>query len=78
MGYLNAETEDTALGGTSLNLGDWLLSACREAKAERVIASAMISHGDFSWDDCRYEEVLYENGAEASRYALRHTILYTA
>ena len=61
---LNAETEDTALGGTPLNLDDWLLPACREAKAERVIASAMISHATFSWDDCKYEEVLYENGAK--------------
>ncbi len=50
----------------------------KKAKAERVIASAMISHADFSYDDSWYEEVLYENGAEARRYAFRHTILYTA
>ena len=67
---LNAETEDRALGGTPLNLGDWLLPACREAKAERVIASAMISHATFSWDDCWYEEVLYENGAKVHHYVL--------
>lgn len=67
---LNAETEDRALGGTPLNLEDWLLPACREAKAERVIASAMISHATFSWDDCWYDEVLYENGAEVHHYVL--------
>ena len=73
---LNAETEDRALDGTPLNLGDWLLPACREAKAERVIASAMISGATLSrddwwyWDDCWYEEVLYENGAEVHDYVL--------
>ncbi len=62
---LYAEGEEFSLEvGTPLNLDDWLLPACREAKAERVIASAMISHATFSWDDCKYEEVLYENGAK--------------
>ena len=68
---LYAEGEEFSLEiGTPLNLDDWLLPACREAKAERVIASAMISHATFSWDDCKYEEVLYENGAEVRYYQL--------
>ena len=76
MQNLNADTEDRALDGTPLNLEDWLLPACREAKAERVIASAMISGATLSrddwwyWDDCWYEEVLYENGAEVHGYML--------
>ena len=76
MQNLNAETEDRALDGTPLNFEDWLLPACREAKAERVIASAMISGATLSrddwwyWDDCWYEEVLYENGAEVHGYML--------